>query len=75
MKKYEYKPQKGMNIREAVENASRMARATGATIFVEMNGARFSVGPDTQMQTAIDAYLEVKNKMFETEKKLKQKAL
>ena len=41
---------------------------------IQMNDARFSVNADTQIQEAIDTYLEVKRKMFETEKKLKQKS-
>jgi hypothetical protein len=67
-----YTPTPGTNIREAIENSIKMARATGKTIIVEMNSARFSVNGDTKTQDAIDAYLEVKRKMFETEKQLKQ---
>lgn len=69
-----YTPQSWVNIREAAENAIKMARATGKTIMIQMNDARFSVNADTQIQEAIDTYLEVKRKMFEAEKKLKQKS-
>lgn len=71
---YIYKPTPGTNIRTAVENAIKMARATGKDIFIEMNEARFCVNADTKTQDAIDAYMEVKRKMFETEQKLKQKS-
>ena len=67
-----YTPQSHINLREAIENATKMARATGKKIIIKINDARFSVGPDTKMQDAIDAYMEVKRKMHETEQKLKQ---
>ncbi len=70
---YIYKPTPGTNIRIAVENAIKMARATGKDIFIEMNEARFCVNADTKLQDAIDSYLEVKRKMFETQQQLKQK--
>jgi hypothetical protein len=68
-----YTPQSCVSIREAIENATKMARATGKKIIIQMNGARFSVNADTKVQDAINAYMEVKRKMFETEQKLKQK--
>ena len=61
------------NIRTAIEKALIMARATGKTTIVTLNGANFCVHPDTPLQKAIDVYLEVKNKMFETEQQLRQK--
>lgn len=67
-----YTPKPGTNIREAIENAIKMARATGKEIIIKMNEARFSVNADTKVQDAIDAYLEAKRKMFETQQKLKQ---
>lgn len=69
---YIYKPTPGTNIRIAVENAIKMARATGKDIFIEMNEARFCVNADTKLQDAIDSYLEVKRKMFETQQQLKE---
>lgn len=61
------------NIRPAIESAILKARALNAPVIVEMNDARFCVYPDTKLQGAIDTYLEVKTKMFETEQLLKQK--
>ena len=61
------------NIREEIEKAIIMARAAGKTTIVTLNGANFCVHPDTPLQKAIDVYLEVKNKMFETEQQLRQK--
>ena len=71
---YSYTPTKGTNLREAIENAVRMARATGKNIIIQINNARFSVDRDTKMQEAIDTYMDVKRKMYETEKQLKQKS-
>lgn len=70
----DYIPTKGTNLREAIENAVRMARATGKNIIIQMNGARFCVDRDTKMQDAINAYMDVKRKIYETEKILKQKS-
>ena len=61
------------NLRHNVEQAQVIARAMNSNIIIVMNNVRFSVGPDTKMQEAIDTYMEVKRKMFETEQKLKQK--
>jgi len=69
-----YKPTPETNLRTAIENAIRMARATGKNIIIQMNGARFCVDRDTKIQVAIDAYMDVKRKIFETEQKLKQKS-
>ena len=68
-----YTPQSWVSLREAIENATKMARATGNTIIINMNNVRFSVKADTKLQEAIDTYMEVQRKMFENEQKLKQK--
>jgi len=73
MKTQNYTVTPGTNIHDAAEKAILIARAVNRTIIVTMNGARFCVYPDTKVQSAIDTYLEVKNKMHETEKQLKQK--
>ena len=72
MRTQTYTPQPWINLRQAIENATKMARATGKEIIIKINDTRFSVGPDTKMQDAIDAYMEAKRKMHETEQKLKQ---
>ena len=72
MKTQTYTPQSWVSLNQAIENATKMARATGTKIIIQMNDARFCVGPDTRMQDAIDAYMEVKRKIFETEQQLKQ---
>lgn len=71
---YNYTPTKGTGLREAIENAIRMARATGKNIIIQINNARFCVDRDTKMQEAIDTYMDVKRKIYETEKQLKQKS-
>ncbi len=68
-----YTPKPFMNLREAIEHAIVLARASNSQIIISMNDVRFSVDPDTPIQTAIDTYLEVQKKMFETTKQLKQK--
>ena len=73
MKSEIYNVEPKTSFRKAIEQAILIARAKNAPIIVQMNSTRFSVNPDTKMQEAIDTYLEVKNKMFETEQKLKQK--
>lgn len=67
-----YTPKPLMNLRQAIEHAIVLARASNSKIIVSMNEVRFSVGPDTPIQTAIDTYLEVQKKMFETKQQLKQ---
>ena len=67
-----YKAKPYMNIRQASEEAIRIARGLNSEVIVEFNAARFAVNADTKMQDAIDAYMEVKRKMHETEQKLKQ---
>ena len=67
---YTYKTTPGTNIRTAVENAIRMARATGKNIIIEMNNARFCVNRDTDVQTGINAYLAVQDKITKTQQQL-----
>lgn len=73
MQTQNYTVNPGTSINEAVERAILIARAVNRTLIVKMNGARFCVYPDTKVQDAIDTYLEVQNKMHETELALKQK--
>ena len=68
MEKQIYTPQSWLNIREVIENATRMARATGRTIIVRMNGVEFNVVKDANMQMTIDKYMKKLN-----EKKLNTK--
>ena len=60
------------NVRQTIENAILMARAKACNVIVQMNGARFSVKPDTKLQEAINTYLEVLDKIRKTEQQLKQ---
>lgn len=73
-KDQEYIAKPGMNIRTAIEEAIILSRATGKATNVKLNNALFCVHPDTTLQHAIDVYLEAKNKMYEAEQQLKQKA-
>jgi hypothetical protein len=73
MKTQQYNVETGTSIRTAVEKAIIMARAVNNTIIVNFNKARFAVNPDSQIQDAINTYMDVKNKMYETEQQLKQK--
>ena len=73
MKTQTYTVTPGTVINEAAERAIAIARAINKPVIVIMNGARFCVKPDTDVQKAIDTYLEVKNQIFETEKLLQQK--
>jgi hypothetical protein len=50
-----------------------MARTTGKTTMITLNGASFCVYPDTTFQKALDVYLEVKDKIFKTTQYLNQK--
>lgn len=61
-----------MNIRETIEKAIIIARGTDSNVIVIFNGARFSVKPDTEIQTAIDTYLSVKDKIAKTQQTLNQ---
>ena len=69
----EFTAKPNSSLRQTIEQAILNARAVKSNIIVVINNARFCVGPDTTTQEAIDTYMEVKRKMFETEQKLKQK--
>ena len=71
---HEYIVEADTPIKTAVENAIHMARATNTITIVNIKGTRFCVYPNTTVQEAIDTFFEVKNKMFETQKLLRQKA-
>ena len=73
MKTQKHIVEPGTGIRPAIEAAILEARALNRPIIIEMNDARFCVNPDTKIQGAIDTYLEVKKKMFETKQLLEQK--
>ena len=73
MKTQNYDAGNGINIGAVVAKAIFTARAIGVNVIVTFNGARFCVTPDTTTQKAIDTYMEVKNKMVETEQQLNQK--
>ena len=73
MKTQNYVVEPGTGIRPAIEAAILKARALNAPVIVEINSARFCVNPNTKIQGAIDTYLEVKKKMFETKQLLEQK--
>ena len=66
--------EKETSIRKPIENAIIIARATGNPTILKLNGANFAVYPDATLQHVIDVYLEIKDKMFETERRLRQKA-
>ena len=68
-----YVVEPGTNIRQAIEHAITMARVSCTDIIIQMNEARFSVGPDTNVQKAINTYLEVLDKIQKTTEQLKQK--
>ena len=68
-----YKVEPGTNLRDAVEKAIYTARALKKDVIIEMNHARFVVGPDTGLQGGIDAYLTAQRKLFEEAQKLRQK--
>jgi hypothetical protein len=61
-----------MNLRETIEKAIIIARGTKSNVIAVFKGARFSVSPDTDMQTAIDTYLSVKDKITITQRTLNQ---
>ena len=72
MKPLNYTVTPGTSVSDGVERAIAIARAVNKAIIVVMNGARFGVKPDTTAKAAIDAYLDVKNMMFQTEKMLRE---
>lgn len=61
---YTYTPFPGTTIREAIENAIRMARATGKDIIINMNDVQFCVNRDTNVQDAINTYMNALNKRY-----------
>ena len=64
-----YKPTPWTSISKAIEDGMKMARATGKNIIIELNGTRFSVNRDTDFQSALDTYLEVKDKITRIQQK------
>ena len=69
---YIYKPTPWTRLNTAIEMAIKMARATGKYIIIEINNTRFSVNRETDMQTAINTYLAVRDKITKTEQQLKE---
>ncbi len=61
---YTYTPFPGTTIREAIENAIRMARATGKDVIINTNDVQFSVNRDTNVQDAINTYMDALNKRY-----------
>ena len=61
---YTYTPFPGTTIREAIENAIRMARATGKDVIININDVQFCVNRDTKIQAAIDTYMAALNKRY-----------
>ena len=61
---YTYTPFPGTTIREAIENAIRMARATGKDVNININDVQFSVNRDTNVQDAINTYMDALNKRY-----------
>ena len=59
-----YTPCHGTPIREAIEHAIRMARATGKDIIINMNDVQFCVNRDTNVQDAINTYMDALNKRY-----------
>ena len=61
---YTYTPFPGTTIREAIENAIRMARATGKDVIININDVQFSLNRDTNVQDAINTYMDALNKSY-----------
>ena len=61
---YTYTPFPGTTIREAIEHAIRMARATGKDVNININDVQFSVNRDTNVQDAINTYMDALNKRY-----------
>lgn len=59
-----YTPFPGTPIREAIEHAIRMARATGKDIIININDVQFCVNRDTNVQDAINTYMDALNKRY-----------
>jgi hypothetical protein len=67
-----YTPFPGTSITEAIENAIRMSRATGKDIVINLNDVHFSVNRETNVQDAINTYLDALNKRYNEKKQLQQ---
>ena len=67
-----YKAKPYMNIRQASEEAIRIARGLNSEVIVEFNAARFAVNADTKIQDAITAYTAVCDKIAKTQQQLTQ---
>lgn len=61
---YTYTPFPGTTIREAIENAIRMARATGKDVIININDVQFSVNRDTNVQDALNTYMDALNRRY-----------
>ena len=59
-----YTPSTGKTIREAIEHAIRLACATGKDIIINMNDVQFCVNRDTNVQDAINTYMDALNKRY-----------
>lgn len=67
---YEAKPY--TNIRQASEEAIRIAQGINSDVIVVFNDTRFTIKPDTKTQDAIDTYLAIRDKMTKAQQQLKQ---
>ncbi len=67
---YEAKPY--TNIRQASEEAIRIAHGINSDVIVVFNDTRFTIKPDTKTQDAIDTYLAIRDKMTKAQQQLKQ---
>ena len=68
-----YTPFPGTTIREAVENAIRMSRATGKNIIININDVQFCVNRETKLQDAINTYMDALNKRYNETKQSQQR--
>ena len=59
-----YTPSTGKTIREAIEHAIRLACATGKDITININDVQFCVNRDTNVQDAINTYMDALNKRY-----------
>ena len=59
-----YTPSTGKTIWEAIEHAIRLARATGKDIIININDVQFCVNRDTNVQDAINTYMDALNKRY-----------
>ena len=65
---YTYTPLPGTTIREAIEHANRMARATGKDVIININDVQFSVNRETKVQDALNTYMDALNKKHNAQK-------